>query len=250
MNNYNYLYIKISCGQCGNDKVDDDAIHLNKFVIKNYSCNHFNVVFMKSFDQIFRLKVVIVCKQCLKVKNEDMNIGKNLPNGVLITNGVINHRCCNYNIQFSAFITQNEINAGLNSINNNINNNNIIINNIMPNINNINNNIIINNEDYNDNNNDLETILRNEKKEFEKKNIIEFNLKNQILYFLDDKTKKSYKIYSKRELAIKDVLKDLEDQYPELNLRNRKFKVGNTDINPEYFISFYNLNENNIILMQ
>ena len=75
-------------------------------------------------------------------------------------------------------------------------------------------------------------------------------MKNQILYFLDDKTKKSYKIYSKRELAIKDVLKDLEDQYPELNLRNRKFKVGNTDINPEYFISFYNLNENNIILMQ
>ena len=56
------------------------------------------------------------------------------------------------------------------------------------------------------------------KRKISKKNIVEFNKKNKILYFKDAKTNKSYKIYSKNDLKIKDVLIELENQFPELNL--------------------------------
>jgi len=123
----------------------------------------------------------------------------------------------------------------------NINNN---INNIMPNMNNNDKDIVFLDNDNNDIFND---VIDGEKKNYEKKNIIEFDLKNKILYFLDNKSKKSYKIYSKNELKIKDVLDDLEYQFPELELKNRKLKVGNTELNKENSINSYNIDENNII---
>ena len=138
--------------------------------------------------------------------------------------------------------------------------------NINSNINNFNNNISINinnqgnNSNYNNmnnfvneeinNRNNLEEMLKREKEEFENKNIIEFNKKDKILYFYDEKSKKSYKIYSKNEMKIKDVVDDIESQFPELSVKHRKLKIGNRELNLESRINSYSINESDVILMQ
>ena len=249
MNSINNSIIKLFCQQCGYEKSETLQIHLNPFEVKKISCDHFDIILMKTFDKNFRLKVVFICKQCSQIKNDDLNVGKTLPNGVLITNESSSFNCCNRLIKLTALLeSQNNNNI---IINNNINN----MNNIMPNINNNINNIMpnMNNNDKdivfmdNDNSDLFNDVIDGEKKNYEKKNIIEFDLKNKILYFLDNKSKKSYKIYSKNELKIKDVLDDLEYQFPELELKNRKLKVGNTELNKENSINSYNIDENNII---
>ena len=129
------------------------------------------------------------------------------------------------------------------------------MNNIMPNNNTNNNDKNYNNILAFDNSNEmndvntLEEILKREKEEFEKKNVIEFNNKDKIIYFMDDKSKKSYKIYTKSEMKVKDVIDDLESQFPELNVRHRKLKYGNRDLNVESQINSFSINESNIILL-
>ena len=262
MNSINNLFLKLFCQQCGFEKSEKMEVHRNPYEVKKTFCDHFDVILMKTYDKNFRLKIVFICNQCSQIKNDDLNIGKTLPNGILITNESSSFNCCNRLIKLTALLESHNNNTFNNNnfnnnnniiINNNINNmipNNMISNNIIPN-----NNMIINNNNNdkdivfldNDNNNIFKEIIENEKKNYEKKNIIEFDLKNKILYFLDNKSKKSYKIYSKYDLKLKDVLDDLEYQFPELELQNRKLKVGNMELNKENRINSYNLDENNII---
>ena len=246
MENINYIYFQVYCQQCGFEKSDHETAFQTQCNVKKFSCEHFDTILIKSYDKIFRLKVIFMCKNCSKIKNIDTNLGKMYPNGSLVTNDQASFNCCNKRIQAILNLTQNEQN---NMQNNNINmiNNNVNINNVGNNINY--NNIINNNEDENNNDN-FEEIFRREKKEIEKKNIIDFNLKNKILYFLDDKSKKSYKIYSKDDMILKYVLEDLENQFPELNVKNRRLKIGNNEINPDRQINSYSINASNIIVMQ
>ena len=241
MNDMNYMSMKIKCDTCGNIKTVQDSVNLPQFDAKKiYSCNHFDIISMKTYDKNFRVKIIFICNYCSKIKNIDLNLGRFNQNHNLISNDSSSFVCCNRNIQLNAYLTvqQNELLLNDdNNINFNINNN----------VNNNYNEPIFSDEN---NNSHLEEILRSEKENFEKKNIVEFNKKNKILYFKDAKTNKSYKIYSKNDLKIKDVLIELENQFPELNLQNKKLKVGNTQLDKEYYLNSYNLNENNIILMQ
>ena len=248
MNEMNYMSMKIKCDTCGNIKTEQDTVSIPQFDAKKiYSCNHFDIILMKTNDKNFRVKIVFICKYCSKIKNIDLNLGKINSSQNLITNDSSSFSCCNRNIQLNVYLTVEQNDLLLNN-NNNINFN--INNNISENNNRI--NININEPIYFDenNNNHLKDILRSEKENFEKKNIVEFNKKNKILYFKDIKTNKSYKIYSKNDLKIKDVLIDLENQFPELNLENKKLKVGNTQLDKDYYLNSYNFNENNIILLQ
>ena len=248
MNEMNYITMKIKCDICDNIKTEQDTISIPQFdARKIFSCNHFDIISMKTYDKNFRVKIVFICNYCSKIKNIDLNIGKINSSQNLITNDSSSFSCCNRNIQLNVYLTSNQNDLLLNN-NNNINfnmNNNINENNNRININ-------INEPIYSDENNNshLEEILKSEKENLEKKNIVEFNKKNKILYFKDIKTNKSYKIYSKNDLKIKDVLIDLESQFPELNLENKKLKVGNTQLDKEFYLNSYNFNENNIILMQ
>ena len=243
MNDMNYMSMKIKCDTCGNIKTVQDSVNLPQFDAKKiYSCNHFDIISMKTYDKNFRVKIIFICNYCSKIKNIDLNLGRFNPNQNLISNDSSSFICCNRNTQLNAYLTvqQNELLLNNdNNINFNINNN--------VNVNNNYNEPIFSDEN---NNSHLEEILRSEKENFEKKNIVEFNKKNKILYFKDAKSNKSYKIYSKNDLKIKDVLIELENQFPELNVQNKKLKVGNTQLDKEYYLNSYNLNENNIILMQ
>ena len=247
MNEMNYITMKIKCDICDNIKTEQDTISLPQFdARKIYSCNHFDIISMKTYDKNFRVKIVFICNYCSKIKNVDLNIGKINSGQNLITNDSSSFSCCNRNIQLNVYLTSNQNDLLLNN-NNNINFN---INDINENNNRI--NININEPIYSDENNNshLEEIFKSEKENLEKKNVVEFDKKNKILYFKDIKTNKSYKIYSKNDLKIKDVLIDLESQFPELNLENKKLKVGNTQLDKEFYLNSYNFNENNIILMQ
>ena len=244
MNNLDYLSFKITCLQCGSDKIDHESIHQRAFnVIKN-ECHHFRIIFIKTFDKIFRLKIIYVCLQCDQIKNYETNLGKFLPNGNVITSQSDSYNCCSHTVQIVINLTEN-INSNINNFNNNIS---ININNQGNNINYNNMNNFVNEEINNRNN--LEEMLKREKEEFENKNIIEFNKKDKILYFYDEKSKKSYKIYSKNEMKIKDVVDDIESQFPELSVKHRKLKIGNRELNLESRINSYSINESDVILMQ
>ena len=249
MQDYKYISFKIACQQCGFEKSDREMNLIPCNIIKTH-CEHFEIIFIKSYDKVFRCKMVYHCIYCSRIKNVETNLGKTLPNGNFIMNDSDSYNCCH------GFIRIN-INLHKRQDFNNMINNSIIMNNIMPNNNNTNNNNDIN---YNnmlafDNSNEinevntLEEILKREKEEFEKKNVIEFNNKDKIIYFMDDKSKKSYKIYTKSEMKVKDVIDDLENQFPELNVRHRKLKYGNRDLNVESQINSFSINESNIILL-
>ena len=251
MQDYKYISFKIACQQCGIEKNDREMNLIPCNIIKTH-CNHFEVIFIKSFDKIFRCKIVYHCIYCSRIKNVETNLGKTLPNGTFIMNDSDSYNCCH------GFI---KININLNRRQdfNNIINNNIMRNNSMPNTNNIqnnnNNNVNYNNMLIFDNSNEindvitLEETLKREKEEFEKRNVIEFNNKDKIIYFMDDKSKKSYKVYTKSEMKVKDVIDDLESQFPELNVKHRKLKCGNRDLNLESQINSFSINESNIILL-
>jgi hypothetical protein len=242
MNDMNYMSIKIKCSQCNNIKTEQEAVNLPQFDAKKiYTCNHYDIILMKTYDKNFRVKIVFICNRCSKIKNIDLNLGKINPNRNLITNDSSSFNCCGGYIQLNSYLLKNQNDLLYN------NDNNINFN--------VNNNIINNDVGFNDiyldenNNIHLEDILRSEKENFEKKNIVEFDKKNKVLYFKDARSNKSYKIYSKSDLKIKDVLSDLENQFPELNLQNKKLKVGNTQLDKDLYLNSYNLNDNNIILI-
>ena len=154
----------------------------------------------------------------------------------------------NHSINKNILKTQTNNNENLKfSFNNNINNNIIIDNNIINdniiNINNINiNNNNVKNAEINDNKIEL--------KKFDDMNIIEFDKKNKLVNFLDDQTKKKYKIYTKKEIKLKYVLEDLSNQFPEINYKNKKLLVNGNEMNPEFTIAICNLNNNNEIIIK
>ena len=188
MNNLNYVSFKVTCLQCGNDKIDHESIHQKKCnVIKN-ECRHFRIIFIKTFDKIFRLKIIYSCLQCSKIKNIETNLGKFLPNGNIISSDTDTYNCCSHTVQVSINLTQN--------VRNNINNNNII------NINNQGNNIHSNNmnnfvnEEFN-NRNKLEEMLKREKEEFEKKILLNLIKKIKFCIFMMKKARNHIKFIVK-----------------------------------------------------
>ena len=149
MNEMNYITMKIKCDICDNIKTEQDTISLPQFdARKIYSCNHFDIISMKTYDKNFRVKIVFICNYCSKIKNVDLNIGKINSSQNLITNDSSSFSCCNRNIQLNVYLTSNQNDLLLNN-NNNINfnmNNNINENNNRININ-------INEPIYSDENN-------------------------------------------------------------------------------------------------
>ena len=243
--------------------------------VKKFSCNDFQLILIKINDNYnnFKLKLTIICNRCLKVKLFDFNIG--ITQGQYFrTRESFNYICCN-NIALNgnAFLSQEELVSHeqlSNNQNNHINQNNYINQN---NINVINQNPINNNDnsinvindnsnniqdyiedDFNDNNdynNDYnnENEFRREIKNYEEKNIIEFDKKNILLNFLDDETKKKYKIYTKLDLKLENILDDLVSQFPELSYKNRRILVNNNNVNLSAQISSFDLNaDSNIII--
>ena len=179
MNEMNYITMKIKCDICDNIKTEQDTISLPQFdARKIYSCNHFDIISMKTYDKNFRVKIVFICNYCSKIKNVDLNIGKINSSQNLITNDSSSFSCCNRNIQLNVYLTSNQKDLLLNN-NNNINFN---INDINENNNRI--NININEPIYSDENNNshLEEILRSEKENLEKK--ILSNLIKKIKFFI------------------------------------------------------------------
>ena len=51
-------------------------------------------------------------------------------------------------------------------------------------------------------------------------------------------------------MKIKDVVDDIESQFPELSVKHRKLKIGNRELNLDSRINSYSTNESDIILMQ
>ena len=276
MNQINYIYFDKLCNQCTRNEIEHDNIRQFSSKITKSSCPHFEAIFLRSYDKIFRVKVVFVCKKCSNVKTNDLDLGTFLLNGDLKVDSLVSFSCCRSNITVTAYLTKSSLGAHPNLPEDILNDNGPNINEIrVPQpraFSNQNNSRPINifNINVRNNNNPVRILPRNniisapiveenisdielsnsEKEAFKQENIMDFNQKNKILYFLDDKSKKSYKIYTINELKIEKVIEDLENQYPELNLKNRKMKVGNTELNPSYRINTYNLDENNIILIQ
>jgi len=240
--------------------------------VKQFNCNDFKLILIKINDNNnnFKLKLTIICNSCLKVQLFDFNIG-NVSGQYLRTDDSFNYVCCNKALNGHAFLSEEELvsqgqsSNNQNNQNNNINQNlNIInqnpINNNANSINiiNDNSNIILNNPEYyqddiedNNNNNDYnnENEFKREMERFEQKNIIEFNKKNILLNFLDGETKKIYKIYTKLDLKLEDVLDDLVSQFPELTYKNKRILVNNNSVNLSAKLSSFDLNaQSNIII--
>ena len=127
----NYMSIKIKCSQCGNIKTEQEAVNLPQFDAKKiYTCNHYDIILMKTYDKNFRVKIVFICNRCSKIKNIDLNLGKTNPNRNLITNDSSSFNCCGGYIQLNSYLIKNQNDLLYNNDNNiNFNVNNNIINN-------------------------------------------------------------------------------------------------------------------------
>ena len=263
MNRISSYTFNSNCSFCNNNINFSDSI--KDCDVRKFTCNDFNLILMKINDRYnnFKLKITIICNRCLKVQHFDFNIGK--PIGQIIkTDDNFTYQCCNQTLSGFAFLTEEDLGShgqSSNSQNNhnnvNVRNNNQISNNdnsinvINDNSNNIQDYIEDDFNDNNDYNNDYnnENEFRREIKNYEEKNIIEFDKKNILLNFLDDETKKKYKIYTKLDLKLENILDDLVSQFPELSYKNRRILVNNNNVNLSAQISSFDLNaDSNIII--
>ena len=233
--------------------------------VKYFSCNDFNFILLKINDNYnnFKLKITIICNRCLRVQPMDFNIGKRIGQSIK-TDDSFTYQCCNQTLNGFAFLTEEELsasgrasnsqnnqnshnNSNDNRNNNPISNNDNSINIINDGQNNIPDNIEGDFEDNNAYNNDNE--FRREIEQFEQDNIIEFRKKDILLNFLDDETKKIYKIYTKSDLKLEKVLEDLVSQFPELSYKNKRIMINNNKANLSSKINSFNLNaQTNIII--
>ena len=253
------------CSLCGNNI--SFSGNTKECDVKQYSCNEFKLILIKINDKYFnfKLKITIICNRCYKVQHFDFNIGKYFRQSFK-NNESFTYSCCNNTLDGYAFLTEEELFPPEESSNNQINQNNFnIIDNNLINNNPINNNpnsiniindnpdimipdIIEDNfDDNNDNNNENE--FRREIERYEQKNIIDFNKKILLLNFLDDETKKIYKMYIKPDLKLENILDDLVNQFPELSYKNRRILINNNNANLSSNINSFDLNaQSNIVI--
>lgn len=244
---------KCTCYNCGKNHSFSENINICS--VRKFNCEDFTIIFIKFYDNnIFKLKITFFCHACFKVKNIELQIGSYSPQNKFINEDNYFHCCCSSNnIEALAFLSEESI--GNNEIrlydtftnndqiiNNNQNHNNHIIVNNNRNINNNNNNSIIN--EIND------QTIQDKIDNFNSMNIIEFNKKDKIVNFLDEETNKIYKIYANSEIRVKNLLKDFGDLNPEINYKNKKLMINNSEINPDISIRLCHLNENSIIVIK
>ncbi len=230
MNNIKGLIGHYKCSRCNQNHCFSEKI--NSCAVKKFQCPHFDIILIRTYDHTFKLRVTFVCNLCHKLNSVELGVGRQSPQNTLITDDNYTNICCGNKVDLDVLLSEaflesiNDINYDFNIYRNFSSNNN--------NINNINRN-------YNNS---------NEFKSFNSKNIIEFNEKNIILNFMDEKTKKTYKIYTKDELILKNVLEDLSNQFPEINCSNKKFMVNGRNIYPDSTIRNCNINNNSIIIIK
>lgn len=236
------------CSGCHQVKNFTDTV--NSCSVKRFQCNHFNILFIKTNDGRFKLKITFICNQCNTIKNVNLKLGKKSQGNTLITDDSYYHFCCGNNIELTAFLSEEMIENNYNNMSDF--NNSFEINYFNDN----NNNNIINNHNSNNNNNN---IVKNKNSEINKnyeyqsynlRNIIEFNEKNKMVNFLDERTNKTYKIYTKDEIILKNLLEDLGSQFPEINYKNKRLMVDGRSIVPESTIRNCNLNEQSVIIIK
>jgi hypothetical protein len=273
MNNIHGINFNSICSHCGHYFNSCDST--KDCDVKQFSCNDFKLILIKINDQYnnFKLKLTIICNRCLKVQLFDFNIGKTQGQN-LRTDESFNYICCNNSLNGHAFLSEDLLVSQeqlSNNQNNNINLNNINQNNIIQNnFNVINQNPIINNNNsinvINDNQDNIldyieddlddnivynnENEFKREIERFEQKNIIEFDKKNILLNFLDGETKKKYKICSKLDLKLENVLDDLVSQFPELSYKNKRILVNNNNVNLSAKLSTFDLNADSDIIIK
>ena len=256
MNRMRGVTFNSNCSYC--NKNINFSVSTKDCDVKHFACNDFNLILMKINDNYnnFKLKITIICNRCLKVQIINFNIGKRVGQTIK-TDDTFTYQCCDQTLSGFAFLTEEQISSHgqLSNNQNNVDarNNNPISNNdnsrniINHNQNNISENI---EDDYDDNNdfND-ENEFRREIEKFELNNIIEFRKKDILLNFLDDETKKLYKIYTKSDLKLENVLEDLVNQFPELSYKNKRILINNNKANLSSKINSFNLNaQSNIII--
>ena len=230
--------------------------------VKQFLCNDFNLILMKINDNSnnFKLKITIICNRCLKVQHFDFNLGKRIGQ-IIKTDDNFTYECCNQKLSGFAFLTEEDISSHRQSSNNRINSNNANARNNNQISDNDNSRNIINDnqnnipdyleEDFDDNNNyNDENEFRREIEKFEQNNIIEFRKKDKLLNFLDDETKKIYKIYTKSDLKLESVLEDLVNQFPELSYKNKRILINNNNANLTSKINSFNLNDQTNIIIK
>jgi hypothetical protein len=256
MNRMRGVTFNSNCSYC--NKNINFSVSTKDCDVKHFACNDFNLILMKINDNYnnFKLKITIICNRCLKVQIINFNIGKRIGQTIK-TDDSFTYQCCNQTLSGFAFLTEEEISSHgqLSNNQNNVDarNNNPISNNdnsrniINDNQNNISDNIeddFDDNNDYND-----ENEFRREIENFELNNIIEFRKKDILLNFLDDETKKLYRIYTKSDLKLENVLEDLVNQFPELSYKNKRILINNNKANLSSKINSFNLNaQSNIII--
>ena len=234
------------CSGCNQTKSFTETI--NSCSVKRFLCNHFNILLIKTNDGRFKLKITFICNQCNTIKNVELKLGKKSLQNTLITDDNYYHFCCCNNVELTVFLSEELIENNYNNIRDF--NNSFDIDDF-----NDNNNIINNNHKKNKNNN----IIKNKNSEinnnyeyqnYNLRNIIEFNEKNKMVNFLDERTNKTYKIYTKDEIILKNLLEDLGSQFPEINYKNKKLMVDGHNILPESTIRNCNLNEQSVITIK
>ena len=243
MNGIKCIFGQYTCNSCSKNESFSEII--NTCSVKRFECTDFTIIFIKVFDtNIFKLKLTIVCKNCFQVKNCELNIGKFFPQNFFKTDDTYTHICCNKHVDITSFLSEDFINENdRRHYNEQINFNSMINSNL---------NIINDNNDDNINNNNEinDNSIKNEIEQYNSMNIIEFNKKNKVVNFLDEKTNKRYKIYTKSDVKVKNIMEDLISQFPEINYKNQKLTLNNLDINPEVAISVCNLNDNSTIIIK
>ena len=257
MNRIKCLVSQYNCHNCGKAESFTDSINCN---IRKAECNDFVLLFIRIKDGCnFKLKITFCCKNCWIPKIFELKIGKINSLGSLITDDTFNHNCCGNMIEVISFLSEEYINEnnpdgdmliGYNNDMNNHINNNLLENNNANNQNNINSINIQNNSNNQINNNPQIENKNNELENLNSINVIEFNEKNKLVNFIDEQTKKNYKIYIKSDLKLKFILEDLGSQFPEINYKNKKIFINGNEVNPEMKFNNCNLNDNSSIILK
>ena len=181
--------------------------------------------------------------------NMNMSMFMN-PLNMMMYNMMNNYNYNNNTIRNMSMMNNNMMNNYYNNQivpfnNNNMNRNN----NNLNNINNINTNIN-NNNNMNKSKNRHVNNINNVNTDLDPINIMDYSKKKLLLYFFDEGTNKTYKIYTSPDLKIENVLNDLLSQYPEIDYVNNTLMINNNVIKKETTLRYCNLNDNSIIFIK
>lgn len=248
MEDIHYIGGTYICSQCNQSHQFSEKIPVDK--VRSFRCDHFVfVLIFKNDFRGFRVQVQSSCNKCYKMYNSELKIGQFQDR--LYTDDSYTSDCCNNKLKARFFLSQEELNLNEQNDNHAINLYQNRINDNNNNLNNLNNN---NNNNANNNNNHLagnqnRTRVNNNindfniKIEFDPANIIEFSNKNKLIFFLDEKNNKLYKIYTSPNLRIRNVLNELLCQYPEISYNKISLFFNGNIVSQNQKIVNFNLSD-------